>query len=69
MKRKLRWLEVALLLAAAVLFWQHISMFIASDGRWDFGGSYDYVTQTCNHAVSYPHIPFYRTWSFWISSE
>ncbi len=66
MKQKLRWLGVALLSVAALLFWQHISMLIASDGCLDSGGSYDYVAQACDHVVSHPHIPFYRTWSFWV---
>ncbi|MDR2637431.1 MAG: hypothetical protein LBB55_03755 [Zoogloeaceae bacterium] len=68
--RWLRWIGVALLAAAVLLSWRHLSMFLASDDCLDSGGSYDYAMRACDYVMSYaashPHIPFYRAWSFWL---
>ena len=57
-----------LLIAAAILIWPNVSAFFASDACLDAGGSYDYLARRCDHSVSHPFLPFYRTWTFWLSA-
>ena len=59
---------VLLLIAAAILIWPNVSAFFASDACLDSGGSYDYLARQCDRSVSHPFIPFYRTWTFWLSA-
>jgi hypothetical protein len=57
-----------LLIAAAILIWPNVSTFFASDACLDSGGSYDYVAGQCDHSINHPFLPFYRTWTFWLSA-
>jgi hypothetical protein len=45
-----------LILVAGYLAWQPVSLFLAVDGCMDQGGSFDYVTQTCDFETSHPYV-------------
>ncbi|CAN5180106.1 hypothetical protein BH24GEM2_BH24GEM2_07700 [soil metagenome] len=67
MRPNVRWrlLGVLFLAASAFLLWPYVSAFLAVDTCLDSGGSYNYVTSTCDFHQSHPSRSFYESVTFW----